>query len=69
VKLLRELREEFELTLIFIAHDLAVVRQVSDRIAVMNQGRIVEVLPSADLHEAQDPYTRALLQAVPSLPV
>jgi peptide/nickel transport system ATP-binding protein len=69
VKLLRELREEFDLTLIFIAHDLAVVRQVSDRIAVMNQGRIVELLPAAELHEAQDSYTRTLLQAVPSLPV
>jgi peptide/nickel transport system ATP-binding protein len=69
VGLLRELREEFELTLIFIAHDLAVVRQVSDRIAVMNQGRIVELLAAAELHEAQDPYTRALLAAVPELPV
>ncbi|HTJ68510.1 MAG TPA: ABC transporter ATP-binding protein [Actinospica sp.] len=69
VKLLRELREEFELTLIFIAHDLAVVRQVSDRIAVMNQGRVVELLPAAQLHEAQDPYTRTLLEAVPELPV
>jgi peptide/nickel transport system ATP-binding protein len=69
VRLLRELRAEFELTLVFIAHDLAVVRQVSDRIAVMNQGRIVETLPAAALHEAKDPYTRTLLAAVPELPV
>jgi peptide/nickel transport system ATP-binding protein len=69
VRLLRELRAEFELTLVFIAHDLAVVRQVSDRIAVMNQGRIVETLPAAALHEARDPYTRTLLEAVPELPV
>ena len=69
VRLLRELRAEFELTLVFIAHDLAVVRQVSDRIAVMNQGRIVETLPAAELHTAQDPYTQALLAAVPELPV
>ena len=69
VKLLRELRDEFDLTLIFIAHDLAVVRQVSDRIAVMNRGRVVELLPAAELHEAQDPYTRTLLAAVPELPV
>jgi len=69
VRLLRELRAEFELTLVFIAHDLAVVRQVSDRIAVMNQGRIVETLPAAELHRARDPYTRALLAAVPELPV
>ena len=68
VRLLRELRAEFELTLVFIAHDLAVVRQVSDRIAVMNQGRIVETLAAAALHEARDPYTRALLEAVPELP-
>jgi len=68
VKLLRELREEFDLTLVFIAHDLAVVRQVSDRIAVMNQGRIVETLPARSLHEAQDPYTQALLAAVPVIP-
>ena len=68
VALLRELRAEFELTLVFIAHDLAVVRQVSDRIAVMNAGRVVEILPAADLAEAQDPYTRTLLAAVPELP-
>ena len=68
VRLLRELRAEFELTLVFIAHDLAVVRQVSDRIAVMNQGRIVETLAAAALSEARDPYTRALLEAVPELP-
>ena len=68
VRLLRELRAEFELTLVFIAHDLAVVRQVSDRIAVMNQGRLVETLAAAALSEARDPYTRALLEAVPELP-
>ena len=68
VKLLRELRDELELTLVFIAHDLAVVRQVSDRIAVMNAGRVVEVLPAAELANAQDPYTRTLLAAVPALP-
>ena len=69
VRLLRELRADFELTLVFIAHDLAVVRQVSDRIAVMNRGRIVETLTAAALHEARDPYTRTLLEAVPELPV
>ena len=69
VRLLRELRAEFDLTLIFIAHDLAVVRQVSDRIAVINRGRIVETLRASELHEAQDPYTQMLLAAVPELPV
>ena len=44
------------------------MRQVSDRIAVMNRGRIVETLPAGNLHEAQDPYTRTLLAAVPTLP-
>ena len=68
VALLRELRADFDLTLVFIAHDLAVVRQVSDRIAVMNRGRVVETVPAARLHEAQDPYTRTLLAAVPVLP-
>ena len=68
VELLRELRDEFDLTLVFIAHDLAVVRQVSDRIAVMHAGRIVEILPAAELARAQDPYTRTLLAAVPELP-
>ena len=65
VALLAELREAFDLTLVFIAHDLAVVRQVSDRIAVMRQGEIVETLPAADLADAVHPYTRALLAAAP----
>ena len=66
VALLAELRADFDLTLVFIAHDLAVVRQVSDRIAVMRQGEIVETLPAASLTEAVHPYTRALLHAVPT---
>ena len=49
VKLLRELREEFELTLIFIAHDLAVVRQVSDRIAVLRDRRKIGEIAGADI--------------------
>jgi len=65
VALLAELREAFDLTLVFIAHDLAVVRQVSDRIAVMRQGEIVETLPAADLADAAHPYTRSLLAAAP----
>jgi peptide/nickel transport system ATP-binding protein len=65
VALLAELREALDLTLVFIAHDLAVVRQVSDRIAVMRQGEIVETLPAADLADAVHPYTRALLAAAP----
>jgi peptide/nickel transport system ATP-binding protein len=65
VALLAELRADFDLTLVFIAHDLAVVRQVSDRIAVMRRGEIVETLASPSLAEATHPYTRALLEAVP----
>ena len=65
VALLAQLRADFDLTLVFIAHDLAVVRQVSDRIAVMRQGQVVETLAAADLADAAHPYTRALLAAAP----
>ncbi|GAA2147442.1 ABC transporter ATP-binding protein [Kitasatospora kazusensis] len=68
VRLLAGLQAEFGLTLVFIAHDLAVVRQVSDRVAVMRQGRIVELGPVDEVYTApQHPYTRTLLAAVPVL--
>jgi len=66
VNLLKDLRERFGLSYLFIAHDLAVVRSLCDTIAVMYLGRIAEIAPRDELFAApQHPYTRALLSAVP----
>mgnify|MGYP001269866065 CR=1 FL=1 len=66
VNLLRKLKKEEGLTYIFIAHDLSMVKYISDRIAVMNRGKILELGDSADLYRYPlHPYTKSLLSAVP----
>jgi peptide/nickel transport system ATP-binding protein/oligopeptide transport system ATP-binding protein len=66
LNLLKDLQSEFQLTYVFISHDLSVIRQISDRIAVMYVGRVVELSASELLYEhPRHPYTAALLSAVP----
>ncbi len=66
LNLLADLRARFDLTMLFIAHDLAVVKNVSDRVAVMYLGKLVELAGADDLYrEPAHPYTEALLAAIP----
>jgi len=66
ITLLEDLQEEFDLTYLFIAHDLSVVRHICDRVAVMYLGKIMEIGRTEELYEdARNPYTRSLLSAIP----
>jgi oligopeptide transport system ATP-binding protein len=66
INLLQDLQREFNLTYLFIAHDLAVVRHLSDRIAVMYLGKVVETADRNDIYDRpQHPYTKALLSSIP----
>ena len=68
IKLLIELKEKMKLTILFISHDLGVIKYISDRIAVMYLGEIVETAPSDELFKnPKHPYTKALISAVPSV--
>lgn len=67
VNLLKELKKENNLTYLFIAHDLSMVKYISDRIGVMNNGRILEIADSDELYQAPlHPYTESLLSAIPT---
>jgi oligopeptide transport system ATP-binding protein len=66
INLLKDLQEEYRLSFLFIAHDLSVVKYLSDRVAVMYLGRIVEIGTREQIFEdPQHPYTQALLTAIP----
>jgi peptide/nickel transport system ATP-binding protein len=70
LNLLKDLQDELGLTMLFISHDLPVIRQMCDRVAVMRNGRIVETAPAERLFESpQHDYSRHLLDLMPRLDI
>jgi peptide/nickel transport system ATP-binding protein len=68
LNLISDLVDELNLTLVFVSHDLSVVKHVCDRVAVMNAGEIVETGSTGDVYAApQHPYTQRLVSAIPTL--
>jgi peptide/nickel transport system ATP-binding protein len=66
LNLLNDLKKEFGFTVVFISHDLGVIRYISDRIMVMNKGRIEEIGPAEDVYNhPRSAYTKRLIQAIP----
>ena len=68
LELLKKIRQKYKMTFLFISHDLGVINFISDRVAVMQQGKIVEIQEKAKLFKSpQSPYTKKLIQAVPKI--
>ena len=64
---LMDLKEKYSLSMLFVAHDLAVVRQIADHIMIMYAGKILESAPSIEIYNAKHPYTKVLLESAPSI--